>query len=136
MRQHLKYEIRLGLGRNPDYYQPLAQRLDTLIKEHEAGRLTQAQFLLNFHALIEDVRNEQREGQTLGFHTERETAVFNSLKLLFDGHAAEATRQLFAAIAGELDIVGWAGKGEVKPATKAWCSKARPSCPPRPISWC
>ena len=113
MRNQLKYEIKLGTARNPGYYQPLAQRLEDLIEAHEAGRLTQAQLLLGFTALLEEVQSEQTESQAQGFHTERENAVFNVLKPLLD-HAAEATRQLFAAIAGELDIVGWAHKGEVK----------------------
>ncbi|GAB3635303.1 type I restriction endonuclease [Hymenobacter arcticus] len=117
MRNQLKYEIKLGTGRNPDYYQPLAQRLENLLKEHEAGRLTQAQLLLGYTALLDEIVNEQSEGQAQGFRTERENAVFSSLKTLFAdaaGAAAEATRQLFATIGGELNIVGWKEKGEVK----------------------
>lgn len=113
MRNQLTYQIKLGTDRNPGYYQPLAQRLDDLIKAHEAGRISEAQKLAGYQLLLEEMQNEQTEGQAQGFHTERENAVFNSLKPLFD-HAADATRQLFAAIGGELDIVGWQTKGEVK----------------------
>lgn len=114
MRNQLKYEIKLGLDRSPAYYQPLAQRLENLLKEHEAGRLTQTQLLLGYTALLDEIVNEQSEGQAQGFQTERKTAVFNALKTVFDGQAVDATRQLFIAISGELNIVGWAGKGEVK----------------------
>ncbi|RTQ47507.1 type I restriction endonuclease subunit R [Hymenobacter gummosus] len=114
MRHQLKYEIKLGLGRSPAYYQPLSDRLDELIRDEAAGRITQAQLLLAYEGLLDAIVNEQREGQAEGFRTEYETAVFNSLKAIFDGQAAGLTRQLFHDISGELDIVGWKDKGEVK----------------------
>jgi type I restriction enzyme R subunit len=41
-------------------------------------------------------------------------AVFNSMKTLFDGEAATATTKLFELVSGELEIVGWRDKGEVR----------------------
>ncbi len=35
------------------------------------------------------------------------------MKVLFDGDAEDATQTIFDLIKGELDIVGWEGKGQV-----------------------
>lgn len=114
MRNQLKHVIKLGMDRNPDFYKPLAQRLEDLLKEYEAQRLDQAQLLIAFATLADEVRNENQEGNAEGFLTEGQIAVFNSMKTIFDGEAASVTTQLFTDIQGELDIVGWEEKGEVK----------------------
>ena len=36
------------------------------------------------------------------------------MKVLFDGEAENATKTIFDLIAGELNIVGWQAKGQVK----------------------
>ncbi|QDA61665.1 type I restriction endonuclease subunit R [Hymenobacter jejuensis] len=114
MRNQLKHVIRLGLDRNPDFYKPLAQRLEELLQAYEAQRLDQTQLLLAFGALAEDVRHENREGHAEGFLTDGQIAIFNSMKTIFAGEAAAATVQLFELVSGELEIVGWREKGEVR----------------------
>lgn len=114
MRNQLKHVIRLGMDRNPDYYKPLAQRLEELLKEYEAQRLDQAQLLLAFTALQDEVINENQEGNAHGFLTEGQVAVFNSMKTIFDSEAAAVTSKLFELVSGELGIVGWKEKGEVR----------------------
>lgn len=114
MRNQLKHVIKLGMDRNPDYYKPLAQRLEELLKEYEAQRLDQAQLLLAFAQLQEDVIHENQEGNAHGFLTEGQVAVFNSMKTIFDGEAAVVTTKLFELVSGELEIVGWREKGEVR----------------------
>ncbi|RZK38419.1 MAG: DUF3387 domain-containing protein, partial [Hymenobacter sp.] len=103
-----------GMDRNPDYYKPLAQRLEELLKEYEAQRIDQAQLLLAFTQLQDEVINENQEGNAHGFLTEGQVAVFNSMKTIFDGEAATATSKLFELVSGELEIVGWRDKGEVR----------------------
>jgi type I restriction enzyme R subunit len=114
MRNQLKHVIRLGMDRNPDYYKPLAQRLEELLKEYEAQRIDQAQLLLAFTQLQDEVINENEEGNAQGFLTKGQVAVFNSMKILFDGEAATFTTKLFELVSGELEIVGWRDKGEVR----------------------
>ncbi|GAB3332736.1 type I restriction endonuclease [Larkinella ripae] len=116
MRNQLKYTIKVGMDRNPDFFKPLAQRLDNLLKEHEAGRLDQVQLLIGYTDLQNDLINEQSAGQAHGFTTRQQIDVFNVLMKLFDDEAAESTKQLFANINGELGIVGWTDKGEVRKA--------------------
>jgi type I restriction enzyme R subunit len=114
MRNQFKHVIKLGIDRNPDYYKPLAQRLEELLKEYEAQRLDQTQLLLAFTQLQDEVINENQEGNAHGFLTEGQVAVFNSMKILFDGEAAAVTTKLFELVSGELEIVGWRDKGEVR----------------------
>ncbi|GAB2777958.1 type I restriction enzyme R subunit [Hymenobacter luteus] len=114
MRNQLKHVIKLGMERNPDFYKPLAQRLEELLKEYEAQRLDQTQLLLAFAELAEEVRNENQEGHAEGFLSKGQIAVFNSMKTIFAQEAAQATVQLFELVAGELEIIGWREKGEVK----------------------
>ncbi|GAB3554858.1 type I restriction endonuclease subunit R [Spirosoma fluminis] len=114
MRNQLKYTIRVGMDRNPDFFKPLAQRLDNLLKEHEAGRIDQVQLLIGFTQLQDDLINEQRAGQAQGFTSRQQIDVFNALTTLFNEHAAETTKQLFAGIDWELGVVGWEGKPDVR----------------------
>ncbi len=114
MRNNLTHTIKVGMDRNSDFFKPLAQRLDELLKQHKEQRVNQAQLLLAFAEIQDDIINENQEGKEKGFTTPRQIAVFNSMKLIFNGDAESATQQLLADIRGELDIVGWEEKGQVK----------------------
>lgn len=114
MRNQLKYTIRVGMDRSPDFFKPLAQRLDALLKEYEAGRIDQVQLLIGYTELQDDLINEQRAGQAQGFTTPQQIDLFNALTVLFADEAANLTKQIFADIAGELGVVGWEGKREVR----------------------
>jgi len=114
MRNNLKHTIKVGLDKNPDFYKPLAQRLDELLKQKEAQRIDEAQLLLAFTAMQDEIINEQKEGAQKGFVTERERAVYNSMKLVFGEDAEDATKTLFDLIKGELSIVAWESKGQVQ----------------------
>lgn len=113
MRNNLKHTIKVGIDKNPDFYKPLAQRLDELLKLKEAQRIDEAQLLLAYTSLQDEIIEEQKEGEQLGFVTERERAVYNSMKIVFGEDAEDATRTLFDLLKGELDIVGWQVKGQV-----------------------
>ena len=39
MRNNLKHTIKVGIDKNPDFYKPLAQRLDELLKQKESQEL-------------------------------------------------------------------------------------------------
>lgn len=114
MRNNLKHVIKVGLDKNPDFYKPLAQRLDELLKQKEAQRIDEAQLLIAYTALQDEIIDEQKEGEQKGFVTERQRAVYNSMKTLFDGTAEDATKTLFDLIQGELSIVAWENKGQVQ----------------------
>lgn len=114
MRNNLKHTIKVGIDKNPDFFKPLAERLEELLKEYAAKRLNQTQLLLAFSNFQDEIIKQQQEGEEKGFNTERSKAVFASMKIIFDGEAEEATKSLFDLIKGELNIVDWENKGRVK----------------------
>jgi type I restriction enzyme R subunit len=114
MRNNLKHTIKVGLDKNPDFYKPLAQRLDELLKQKESQRIDEAQLLIAYTSLQDEIIEEQKEGEQKGFTTERERAVYNSMKLIFGEDAEDATKTLFDLLKGELNIVDWQGKGQVQ----------------------
>jgi len=114
MRNNLKHTIKVGIDKNPDFYKPLAQRLDELLKQKEAQRIDEAQLLIAYTAIQDEIIDEQKEGEQKGFVTERERAVYNSMKVIFAEDAEDATKTLFDLINGELNIVAWESKGQVQ----------------------
>ncbi len=114
MRNNLKHTIKVGIDKNPDFFKPLAQRLEELLQEYAAKRMTQTQLLLAFSNIQDDIIKQQQEGEEKGFVSERSKAIFTSMKTIFDGEAEEATKSLFKLIKGELGIVDWENKGRVK----------------------
>lgn len=113
MRNNLKHVIKTGIDKNPDFYKPLAQRLEELIKLREQERITQITLLKAFADIQDEIINEQKEGEGKGFTSERERAVYTSMKIIFGNDADAATKTLFDLIHGELNIVGWETKGMV-----------------------
>src|SRR5690554_4533652 len=114
MRNNLKHTIKVGIDKNPDFFKPLAQRLEELLQEYAAKRLNQTQLLLAFSNIQDDIIKQQQEGEEKGFVSERSKAVFASMKIIFDGEAEDATKGLFELIKGELNIIDWENKGRVK----------------------
>jgi len=114
MRNNLKHTIKVGIDKNPDFYKPLAQRLDELLKQKEAQRIDEAQLLLAYATIQDEIIEGQKEGEQKGFTTERERAVYNSMKLIFGEDAEDATKTLFDLLKGELNIIGWQEKGQVQ----------------------
>ena len=114
MRNNLKHTIKVGLDKNPDFYKPLAQRLDELLKQKKEERITQTQLLIAYTEIQDEIIGEQKEGEEKGFTTERSRAVYNTMKVLFNEDAEDATKTLFDLIKGELNIIGWQDKGRVK----------------------
>jgi len=114
MRNNLKHTIKVGIDKNPDFYKPLAQRLDELLKQKEAQRIDEAQLLLAYATIQDEIIEEQKEGEQKGFTTERERAVYNSIKLIFGEDGEDATKTLFDLLKGELNIIGWQEKGQVQ----------------------
>ena len=66
------------------------------------------------HDFQDEIIDQQKEGEEKGFKTERERAVYDSMKTLFNEDAEDATKTIFDLIKGELNIVGWQAKGQVK----------------------
>lgn len=114
MRNNLKHIIKVGIDRNPDFFKPLAQRLEELIKAREEDRISQLSLLEAFAEIQDTIINENKEGKEKGFESEDQIVVFNTMKTIFANMADDATRQIYSAIEGEMNIVGWEDKGAVR----------------------
>ena len=114
MRNNLKHTIKVGIDKNPDFYKPLAQRLDELLKLKKEERITQLELLKAYTDIQDEIIGQQKEGEQKGFKTERERAVYDSMKVVFGDDAEDATKTIFDLVKGELNIVGWQAKGQVK----------------------
>ena len=113
MRNNLKHVIKVGLDKNPDFFKPLAQRLEELLKLRKEERITQVALLLAFTEIQDTIINEKKEGEEKGFVTDRQRAVYDTMKTLFGKDAEDATNTLFDLLKGELNIVGWEDKSMV-----------------------
>ena len=114
MRNNLKHVIKVGLDKNPDFFKPLAQRLEELIKLRKEERISQTELLLKFTEIQDEIINANKESEEKGFNTERKKAVYTTMKVIFQDDGEDATRTLFDLIKGELDIIDWESKGQVK----------------------
>lgn len=57
MKYNLKHNIKAGLEKNPDFYKPLAQRLDELKKINEVQRLDEAHFSKTYTTIEDEIIN-------------------------------------------------------------------------------
>jgi len=114
MRNNLKHTIKVGLGKNPDFYKPLAQRMEELLKLKEAKMIDEAQLLLEFIKVRDRIIEGENEAKEKGFDTDGKKAIFTTMKLLFANNAEDATKALLHGIAGELGIINWEEKGRVR----------------------
>ncbi|EAY25961.1 type I restriction endonuclease subunit R [Microscilla marina] len=111
LRNNLRYVIKTGMGKNPDFYKPLGERLDDLLKQHQNERIGQAALLKAYAAMQNEIINEQTEGKRLGFDTASGRALYNSMKALLGSEvAARVTHELWANIADGLAVVDWQNK--------------------------
>lgn len=110
----LKYTIKVGMDKNPDFYKPLAQRLEELLKQRREERISQLNLLMEFDKLQTTIIDNDKEGESKGFITERQKIVYDSMKTIFYEEAEDATNKIFSLIEGDLDIIAWETKGRVR----------------------
>lgn len=110
----LKHTIKIELDKNPDFYRPLAERLEELVLQRKQERITQLDFLKELEAIQEKITNKSKEAKNLGFTTEREFSVFKTLENKIDGDAKLITEILFKALDSDLNIVDWQNKEQIQ----------------------
>lgn len=115
MRTNLKYTVKVGLEKNPDFYRPLAEQLERLIQDKQAGRLQQLDLLKQFGDIQATIINEQKAAASKGFTTARQVAVYDSMKVLLadETKAETTTNTIFKTVEAELYMVGWLTNGRI-----------------------
>jgi type I restriction enzyme R subunit len=113
IRNNLKHTIQVGMDKNPDFFRPLAERLERLIQDKMAGRLQQLDFMKGLYGIGDSIINGEEAIKNKGFGTERERVVFVSVKVLLEeeAEAVTMTKAIFGAIEAELSTVGWVKNG-------------------------
>ncbi|QEZ89340.1 type I restriction/modification system, restriction subunit [Aliarcobacter cibarius] len=76
----IKHTIQANKKENPDFYKDIAKRLEELIKAKEEDRITQAQLLIEFDKLQEEIRNSKEEWKRLGLTSKEQFPIFKTLE--------------------------------------------------------
>lgn len=114
MTHRLKHTIKIELDKNPEFYKPLAERLEELIKERKQERISQLDFLQELEAIQDKIINKSKEAESLGFKTEQEFAVYKTLESHIEGDAKVLTKNLFSSLQDELKIIDFQYKEQLQ----------------------
>ncbi len=109
----IKHIIKIDLENNPDFYQPLADKLEELIEMRKKNQITQVELFKEFDQIQQKIVNKSKEAESMGFGSDREFAVYKTLETTLDD-AKDVTGLIFSGIEEELSITDWQVKGEVK----------------------
>ncbi len=110
----IKYIIRINLHKDPDFYKPLSERLEALIKMRKDDRMQQMELFRELDEMKDTLGGRDAEIQRLGFKNEGQLAVYNTLKAHLKEDAARLTLSLFDILADEFQIVDWETKEGVQ----------------------
>ncbi len=112
----LRHIIKINLEKNPEFYRPLSQRLEELVKMRREDRIEQVKLFQECESIREAIVNQQAERQRLGFSYEREFAVYKTLetRLSSSKNARQLTQALFQDLSDELGIAGWKEMSQVQ----------------------
>jgi len=110
----IRHKIKVDMDKNPDFYKPLSEQLEALIKMRKENRITQLELFKEFEEIQKKIVNLSQETKALGFSSNREFAVYKTLEDKLDGEAKDVTLDIFEAVADELSIDNWEDKGQVK----------------------
>lgn len=112
----LKHTIQASMDSNPDFYKPLADKLEELINARRSNRISQIELFKELDQIQHKIINKHSEAEGLGFKFEYEFAVFKTLETKLDvaGNAKEITCTMLKALEDELSIAEWQSKEQVK----------------------
>jgi len=132
----LKHKIQVEIDSNPDFFKPLADRLEELIKARRENRLTQLELFAEFDKIQAKIVNKSKEAEGMGFGSEQEFAVYKTLEQTFEDSedAKGKTGRIFEGIAEELSITDWLTKEDVKKSMRVKIKGVlRGNVPPKEI---
>jgi type I restriction enzyme, R subunit len=109
----IKYTIAANKKENPDFYKDIAKRLEELIKAKEEDRMTQAQLLIEFDKLQEEIRNSKEEWKRLGLTSKEQFPIFKTLEKVVSD-PKEFTIAVFEKINIYLQKSDWKDHDDIK----------------------
>lgn len=114
MKNQLKHTIVTGRDKDPAFFDKLAEELEKLLAEEEAGRISQAQFLEQLDLFGQRIKDKDNTGFAHPAHS----AVYHYLAaLLPEDTARAATTQLFedGSLSGAIAAVNWKQMPDLHP---------------------
>lgn len=109
----IKHTIQANKKENPDFYKDIAKRLEELIKAKEEDRITQAQLLIEFDKLQEEIRNSKEEWKRLGLASKEQFPIFKTLEKVVP-NSKEFTIAVFEKIGMYLQKSDWKDHDDIK----------------------
>lgn len=109
----IKHTIAANKKENPDFYKDIAKRLEELIKAKEEDRITQAQLLIEFDKLQEEIRNSKEEWKRLGLTSKEQFPIFKTLEKVVP-NPKEFTIAVFEKIGMYLQKSDWKDHDDIK----------------------
>lgn len=109
----IKHTIQANKKENPDFYKDIAKRLEELIKAKEEDRITQAQLLIEFDKLQEEIRNSKEEWKRLGLALKEQFPIFKTLEKIVP-NPKEFTIAVFEKIGMYLQKSDWKDHDDIK----------------------
>ncbi|MCT7586243.1 type I restriction endonuclease subunit R [Aliarcobacter butzleri] len=109
----IKHTIQANKKENPDFYKDIAKRLEELIKAKEEDRITQAQLLIEFDKLQEEIRNSKEEWKRLGLASKEQFPIFKTLEKVVP-NPKEFTIAVFEKIGMYLQKSDWKDHDDIK----------------------
>ncbi len=113
IKNRIKQTIQANKKENPEFYEDIARRLEKLIKAREEDRIDQAQLLMEFDKIQEEIRNSKEEWIRLGLSSKEQFPVYKSLeKVLKD--PKDYTLAIFDKIGLYLKKSDWKKHEDIK----------------------
>ena len=109
----IKHTIQANKKENPDFYKDIAKRLEELIKAKEEDRITQAQLLIEFDKLQEEIRNSKEEWKRLGLTSKEQFPIFKTLEKVVS-NPKEFTIAVFDKVGMYLQKSDWKDHDDIK----------------------
>lgn len=109
----IKHTIQANKKENPDFYKDIAKRLEELIKAREEGRLEQAQLLMEFEKIQEEIINSKEEWKRLGLSSKEQFPVFKTLEKVLK-NPKDYTLAIFDKIGIYLQKSDWQNHDDIK----------------------
>ena len=109
----IKHTIQANKKENPDFYKDIAKRLEELIKAKEEDRISQAQLLIEFDKLQDEIRNSKEEWKRLGLASKEQFPIFKTLEKVVP-NSKEFTIAVFEKIGMYLQKSDWKDHDDIK----------------------
>lgn len=122
MKNQLKHTIATGKDKDPAFFDKLADELEKLLAEEEAGRISQAQFLEQLELFGQRIQDKDKTG----FENAAHSAVYHYLSALLGEETARvATAKLFEdeSLKTTLAAANWKQMLDLHPEVRALLQK-------------